>query len=278
MSRFGRIGITYEEVFEAANILKSRGEVPTIDRIRTYLGGRGSNTTISKYLNYWRDNTSLMNEQHEGNGEAPPDIVQNAIQHAWQQIKTKADQEIAAIKDETQAQIQIAEECTQQAERALKELQEQHQELEQLCRRESAQKEILILDLKKLREEYHLLEERFKALQERYTDVQNLSSHYLKDLAAAHSKEVNRLEEQLQLQENNHKTLLNEMKDRLESERHDYMRALDTIKEENKQLNKAIVPELKQTIEQQSVEITQLRADLKAIQDELNLKKNRWHK
>lgn len=269
MNRLGRIGITHEEVFEAATTLHSRGEVPTIDRVRTYLGGKGSNTTISKYLNYWRHNIiPSSNEKYESSEETPPDIVQNAIQHAWQQIKAKADQEIETIKDESQAQIQLAEDRAQQAEAVFKKLQEQYEELEQSSRRESAQKEIFFLDLKRLQEDHTLLDERFRALQERYTDMQGLSSQHLKDIADAHSKEVNRLEEKLQLQETKHKELLVALMDQSEADRQEYMRTLDALKQENKKLNKTVIPELLETIKQQSVKITQLRTEIKAIRDE----------
>jgi chromosome segregation ATPase len=268
MNRLGRTGITYEDVMEAVNAIQNRGELPTIDRVRGYLGGKGSNTTISKYLNCWRHNiVPSGNEKYESSEETPPDIVQSAIQHAWQQIKAKADQEIEAVKAESQAQIQLAEERTHQAEAAFKKLQEQYEELEQIARRDSAQKEILSLDLKRLQEEHNLLDERFRALQERYTDMQGLSTQHLKDLYDAHAKEVSRLEEKCQVQENKYGDMLSEMKKRLEDERHDHMRALDTVKEENKKLNK-VLPELLETIKQQSVEITQLRADLKSLHEE----------
>ncbi len=48
-------GITIDDVFNACMAIKKKDEKPTIDRIRQYLNNRGSNTTISKYLNLWKD-------------------------------------------------------------------------------------------------------------------------------------------------------------------------------------------------------------------------------
>lgn len=58
-----RLGITFEEVAEAAFTIHNNGETPTIDKVRAYLGGTGSNTTISKYLNAWRQETPPSSEK-----------------------------------------------------------------------------------------------------------------------------------------------------------------------------------------------------------------------
>ena len=45
-------GITEQEVFEAADALLTRGERPTIDRVRQELG-RGSPNTVNPMLDVW---------------------------------------------------------------------------------------------------------------------------------------------------------------------------------------------------------------------------------
>ncbi|ODN43807.1 DNA-binding protein [Piscirickettsia litoralis] len=49
-----RPGLTYDEITEAANRVLAAGEKPTINRVREALGGRGSSTTISRYLKDWK--------------------------------------------------------------------------------------------------------------------------------------------------------------------------------------------------------------------------------
>lgn len=47
------MGVTYEEITTVAESIVQAGDTPTIERIRIKLG-RGSNTTISKYLGQWK--------------------------------------------------------------------------------------------------------------------------------------------------------------------------------------------------------------------------------
>lgn len=49
-----REGIKYESVVQAAMRLLSRGENPSIERVRKELGDTGSKTTIGNHLNTWR--------------------------------------------------------------------------------------------------------------------------------------------------------------------------------------------------------------------------------
>jgi Trp operon repressor len=49
-----RIGITKEQVFQAAEYVRGAGETPTIDRIRVQLGNTGSPNTIHKHLKLWK--------------------------------------------------------------------------------------------------------------------------------------------------------------------------------------------------------------------------------
>ncbi len=57
-----RTNVTYEQIATAAESITANGTNPTIERIRMHLGNRGSNSTISKYLNNWRRNTNTPRE------------------------------------------------------------------------------------------------------------------------------------------------------------------------------------------------------------------------
>jgi len=49
-----RLGIKKSDVIEAAEALMIRGQKLTVSNVRSQLGDRGSNTTISRLLNEWR--------------------------------------------------------------------------------------------------------------------------------------------------------------------------------------------------------------------------------
>lgn len=61
-----RNGITIEEVETHADHFISKGENPTIEKIRHALGNRGSNSTISKHLNEWKQKKSIASNANAG--------------------------------------------------------------------------------------------------------------------------------------------------------------------------------------------------------------------
>jgi len=57
-------GIQYEQVAHAADSLVSRGEHPTIRRVREMLG-KGSQTTLSRFLTRWKEGRSAQAPEQE---------------------------------------------------------------------------------------------------------------------------------------------------------------------------------------------------------------------
>src|SRR3990167_10326172 len=78
--RMSRLGITYEEVAEAALSIEKKGETPTIDKVRAHLGGTGSNTTISKYLQHWRQQLFSSPSKSESVPLIYPLVIYNGSQ------------------------------------------------------------------------------------------------------------------------------------------------------------------------------------------------------
>lgn len=52
-------GLTREEIFAAADVVASQGEMPSIKSVRVQLGDRGSETTLLKYLREWKERLLL---------------------------------------------------------------------------------------------------------------------------------------------------------------------------------------------------------------------------
>ncbi len=72
----GRLGITYEQVAEAAALLVANGENPTIERVRRTLGDTGSNSNVSKDLRQWE--RKLFE-----NAERPRGFTKNGISNGF---------------------------------------------------------------------------------------------------------------------------------------------------------------------------------------------------
>jgi chromosome segregation ATPase len=67
-----RIGITQEEVFQAAEAIRGEGETPSIDRVRVRLGNTGSPNTIHKYLKIWKASLPPVRQEVE---ELEPELL-----------------------------------------------------------------------------------------------------------------------------------------------------------------------------------------------------------
>lgn len=118
--------INQEDVSNACNELVKAGETPTTLRIHKMLG-RGSNSTIQKFIKVWRESEEAQNskvDQLPAVVELPKEFVeegelllkkifkiaeqQNA--HKIEQIHQEKDQAVAAAKAETDEAIEYADE------------------------------------------------------------------------------------------------------------------------------------------------------------------------
>jgi len=263
-----RIGITFEEVVEAALSIERDGETPTLDKVRAYLGGTGSFTTISKFLQQWR-NKIVHGYADKESRASTPDIVKVAVDRVWSEIKEQSDKEIDSIKIEAQAIIAAAEKKVELAEANLKQLKDEYDQLHEVHIAQSSEKELLQLDNKTLREEYGLLRERYKVLEERYAEMQSLTSQHLKNLSQAHQKEVQRLEEAYKSQMETHEKLVDVIKDQNEKERQNNIVVIDNLKIECKKL-KETIEKLQMQNQEKIVNIKNLESDLNILKVERN--------
>ena len=124
--------------------IEKNGDAPTIDKIRAYLGGTGSNTTISKYLQLWR-NQLIYDTPLKENKNATPDIVKAAVDRVWNEMRDQTDSEIETIKIETQQLINAADKKSQAAETNFSKAQAELDQLQQTYLVQSAEKELLQL-------------------------------------------------------------------------------------------------------------------------------------
>lgn len=94
--------VTYQDVAEAAEAIAAQGEVPTAIRLREYLG-RGSNTTLQKYLNKWKQNKPTVNAE-------PPDPVNQAVKHVWEKLNSASQEELLKVKEDANHKLTTANE------------------------------------------------------------------------------------------------------------------------------------------------------------------------
>jgi hypothetical protein len=176
-----RIGITYEEVATAAETILATRKNPTIERIRTELGGTGSNTTISKYLQDWRSK-QLLSTQGSLPATTPPDTVHAAVNHVWEQIHEESAIEIKKVQDQARIDIQLAQHEREQALSDRKQIIKEYAELEQQFNQVISSKELLLLDFKTLQQNEALLKEKYQALEKHHQAMKEQMEKRILDL------------------------------------------------------------------------------------------------
>ena len=97
-----RLGVTYQDIANAADQLVGRGKQPTIELIRNLLG-TGSTTTIANHLRKWRaeqdGSTSVAIKEN-----LPTEFV-SVMKGLWQRLQAHADNQVAANKQISEQRI-----------------------------------------------------------------------------------------------------------------------------------------------------------------------------
>lgn len=88
-----RAGVNYADISKAAEYIQHDGHLPTVDRVRAYLGS-GSKSTIAPLLKQWR-------EQHmtDKNAHGLPQDVLNAVKSLCEMVQHQADNKIESVQN-----------------------------------------------------------------------------------------------------------------------------------------------------------------------------------
>jgi hypothetical protein len=261
-----RLGITFKDVEITAEEILAAGENPTIERVRWVLG-TGSNSTIAKYLQEWRAIRLLASKHDSAIQNTAPDAVNAAVTQVWEKIRNEAANEIKAVQENAQSEIELAQRERDDAIKARELMQQELDILNKRFNQISAEREIVLLDLKALQREQGLLQEQYKHLEGQYqvfkTDAQNKATVMM----ANHQTEiVNKNSEIANIKEAHDKTL-NKLVEAYENNRQDHMLEVDNFKTENLS-NKKTIEHLESAMQNQQKELIELRANLTLVVNE----------
>jgi chromosome segregation ATPase len=99
-----RIGISYEQVAQAADQLVSNGQKPTINAIRELLG-TGSPNTIILHLQKWREAQPVQQKQVRSLPDALISTLNTTIEQAEAQARAEIEAKLIEMKQEVDALI-----------------------------------------------------------------------------------------------------------------------------------------------------------------------------
>lgn len=271
-----RIGITFDEVAKTADTILAHGENPTIEKVRRDLG-TGSNSTISKYLNEWRTNRLIATHNSTAAQNIPPDPVHAAVNHVWEKIHHESETKIKTIQEQVKNEIEIAMLERNQAIEEKKQFQEKLDNAEKRLNQLSADKEILILDLKTLQQEYVLHQEKYKAKEAEFNLLKQESTNQITLLQTVYKKETDAKEALIAHIHESHKNSINQLAEIHENHRQQSLIDIDSIKVEKEKLKKLLekFSSENQSLKEKLVESGEF---IKALTKELEFIKNETHK
>lgn len=261
------MAITFNDVALAAEEIKEAGENPTIERVRLQLGGRGSNSTIVKHLHTLRKATAAPLGVAK---TETPNVVQAAVESAWNRLREQADHDVAKIQAEANHHIASSQKQAADALEENHQLKQKQLELQSSYHQLSSEKEILSLDFKKLQEDHRLLQERHAGLGERYQAMQAMTSHQLSMAAEAHQNEIRLLAQQSEALKLANQALVDEIKTQNESERHQKMMVIEDLKTEQRKQDKKIT-DYQTVLNEHQVKMSELNTSLQLALKERDL-------
>ena len=97
-----RTGIEYKDVERSARRLFSQGITPSVQRVRNELG-TGSNTTIAKHLNTWRE--SFSESRSPALPESVPEDLMNPLDDFWSTAVAKAESNYQKYKEDLEVKL-----------------------------------------------------------------------------------------------------------------------------------------------------------------------------
>jgi chromosome segregation ATPase len=258
--------ITFGEVCDAIDDIIARGENPTIARVRVELGDRGSNTTITKYINAWKDNyEEKLPIQASPIRKLASDNVHQLVDKIWEQLQQESKATNEKIKQEAQTAI---ENVNKEKEKIDQERAELVSTLDRL------NKEMTELETNNRKLDQSLIQEQQenKVLQARLKDAQKLYDTMIKQKSEIiekgnqSNKDLSERLEKLRAQKTKE---IDELRSIMEDQRHKHITELEAKKSEVNKLDKQcqklemLQQKLQDSNNEYKTEITRFKQQLK---------------
>lgn len=261
-----RLGITFEDVEEIAEKILADGENPTIEKIRRE-SGTGSNSTISKYLHEWRANRLIASTDNLPAPNTPPDPVHAAVNHVWEKIRLESAEEIKKYRETASAEIELAKKECENAISSRDLIQQEFEICQKRLNHISADKEILILDLKAIQQEHLLLQEKYSNLKQQYELFQQQTNNQISILMTANQNEIQNRKSEVENIKETHNNVLNKLIESHENHRQQHIVEIENYKIEQQQ-QKITIKHLESIIQSVNVELDNEKSTVQLIKSE----------
>jgi hypothetical protein len=238
----GSYGVTYDEIAHAAEQIVLQGEIPTIEKIRFKLG-KGSNTTISKYLGEWKKtrlqpSVSFLSAPSHSQ---PSDPVNLAVAKVWEELHAQNAEKIKQIEDSALEKIDIA---LQEKETALHEkmrLESDNQSLRDILKEERLRIVALEKRMIDLEQDKAVKASALHQLQSIHDSFLNLQKEQTTLIEAQIAAQREAYEKSLSCLESRYQEELSLIKDYAEKQRHQAIVEIDHLSTKNDKLQAQLI-------------------------------------
>ena len=224
-----RLGVTYEQVEAAAEKIAAANSMPTVERVRRELNNTGSNSTISNHLREWkaqRLNKPPTLNYHKVNLADP---VQNAIYKAVEEVKLKAQEEIARIQQEADEAIETAKQGRAEAVQELQQLKEKLKNTELSLNHSQANESIAQKKLAEARQQQAITEARANESEKNWQIHKEVTDQHLQALIASQEENFRHLNAHLAHVEQKYKEDIQEYRTLMEEQRGTFIAKIDNL-------------------------------------------------
>lgn len=231
--------IGYNEVSAIADKLMALAENPTIEKIRLGLGSKGSNSTISKYLNQWR--SLKKNSASVGlTPVSPPDPVNAAVHQVWEKLHEEAQSQMTTLKAQVAQEAAIIQDEKEQLalerERYLQELESFRHHLS-----EAKTENINLKDeLNSCKTKIVVLNTNLTEAEKRHAELMQGKEKHINELNNQYTLENQHLRTQIEGMSQSYKKELDELRTLMEKQRHEWLNEKDALKIQHNKVEKEL--------------------------------------
>ncbi|MDT8878190.1 DNA-binding protein [Halomonas saccharevitans] len=227
-----RSGVRYEDVQRAIDALLSKGEAPSVHKVREVLG-TGSFTTISEHLREWRTQREENRDQPPPHGMPP--ALQELAEALWEKAQAAANEALAHYRQEADGRVETARQEAGEASRRAEDAEQRESALsahlastEQRLTEQSG-------ELARREAERDTLAEREAKLSRQQARLEQ----QLADLQQAQEQKAREHQQALAEQASHHQERLTQEEKRHESSESRLMALLDQARQERQAADKA---------------------------------------
>lgn len=260
-----RIGVTFDDVAQAATKLLSTGDSPSVFKVREILG-TGSNSTIAEHLKQWRQQRSEQRTVPLPDG-IPKELLP-PLETFWHIANEQADKRFIAYREQSEQKIEqlTTERDTwfaqhQQLESTLTDIKQQLEDAERRNESHLQQNEANESLIKELQAEKQTLALEINNLHQRLVESQDNQAAREEALLDQHKQ--NQTQWQTTLDEL--KQALDKNHERAEATEARWLRVVDQARDESKNIRKQHATEIKE----KDAAYQKLQSQLQKTQEDL---------